>query len=287
MGSIHKESKQEAYDVIVIGAGIGGLSAAALLAKAGKSVLVVERHNRPGGYAHGFTRRHYRFDAGVHLVSGCAPEGYRNGSVIFKISQALDIPWGTHFLPLTAYARVHYPALEMGLHSGEESFVSALAERFPDEKDKLRALSRLCRTIAEEIMVADEVLAQAIVTGISPTRGLSNLLRYRRATLASVLNEFFADECLKSVCASLWPYMGLPPSQLSFLYWAIMMAGYIYEGAFYCPGTFQNYANSLVLGLERHGGELLLNASVRAFAWKQAGHAESCWRTGRSFAPTP
>ena len=47
----HRESKDESYDVIVIGAGLGGLSAAALLARLGKKVLVVERHDRPVGYA--------------------------------------------------------------------------------------------------------------------------------------------------------------------------------------------------------------------------------------------
>ena len=52
MRGILVESRREAYDVIIVGAGIGGLSTAALLAKAGKSLLLIERHDRPGGYAH-------------------------------------------------------------------------------------------------------------------------------------------------------------------------------------------------------------------------------------------
>ena len=64
------------YDVIVIGSGIGGLTSAALLAKSGKSVLVLEAHDRPGGYAHGFKRKKYQFDSGVHLISGCGEQGY-------------------------------------------------------------------------------------------------------------------------------------------------------------------------------------------------------------------
>lgn len=71
--SIRRESRQEAYDVIVIGSGLGGLPAAALLAKAGKKTLVLERHDRPGGYAHAFQRKKYTFDAAVHQIGGCQP----------------------------------------------------------------------------------------------------------------------------------------------------------------------------------------------------------------------
>jgi len=73
--NVRRESNYEAYDVIVIGSGIGGLSAASLLTLAGKKVLVVERHDRPGGYAHSFRRGYYNFDAAVHLVAGCSEGG--------------------------------------------------------------------------------------------------------------------------------------------------------------------------------------------------------------------
>ncbi|MCK5479303.1 MAG: NAD(P)-binding protein, partial [Methylococcales bacterium] len=59
MGQIGVTETVNHYDVIVIGSGIGGLTAAGLLAKSGKSVLVLETHDRPGGYAHGFKRKKY------------------------------------------------------------------------------------------------------------------------------------------------------------------------------------------------------------------------------------
>ncbi|WP_255211219.1 phytoene desaturase family protein, partial [Methylogaea oryzae] len=94
-------------------------------------------------------------------------------------------------------------------------------------------------------------------------------MRYRRASLAEALDEFLADPRLKSVCASLWPYLGLPPGRLSFLYWASMMAGYTYEGGYYCRGSFQNYANQLAAAVEKQGGEVLLNSSVRRIRVEQ------------------
>lgn len=269
MSGIHRESRHESYDVVVIGGGIGGLSAAALLAKAGKSVLLVERHDRPGGYAHGFRRKHYQFDSGVHLVSGCGSRHYRNGGVIHRLCRALGIVPEDLFIPVTPYARAGYPGLELSLHSGAEAFIASLAEAFPGERAGLAALVRLCLCVAEESMLADEILEQAKTRRLSPLETLPTLFRYRRATLSQVLDEYLEDSRLKSACASLWPYLGLPPSRLSFLLWAAMMAGYIHEGGYYCRGSFQHYANLLARGIERQGGEVLLNTGVRRICVEQ------------------
>ena len=59
------------FDDLVIGAGMGGLTTAALLAARGRRVLVLEAHDVPGGYAHTFTVGKYRFCAQVHYVFGC------------------------------------------------------------------------------------------------------------------------------------------------------------------------------------------------------------------------
>ena len=58
------------YDVIVIGAGLGGLTAGAKLAKEGKKVLVIEQHDRPGGCATTFKRKDFTLEVGLHEMDG-------------------------------------------------------------------------------------------------------------------------------------------------------------------------------------------------------------------------
>ncbi|XP_037093625.1 all-trans-retinol 13,14-reductase-like [Pollicipes pollicipes] len=55
-------------DAIVIGSGIGGLSVAAIMAKAGKKVLVLEQHDQAGGCCHTFIDKGYEFDVGIHYI---------------------------------------------------------------------------------------------------------------------------------------------------------------------------------------------------------------------------
>ena len=68
MTALHALQVPPKIDVIVIGSGAGGLSTAALLAKAGKRVLVLEQHDQAGGGLHTFVEKGYEFDVGVHYV---------------------------------------------------------------------------------------------------------------------------------------------------------------------------------------------------------------------------
>jgi prolycopene isomerase len=259
--SVLKESKRERYDAIVVGSGVGGLSAAALLAKHGLSVLVVERHDRPGGYAHGFQRRQFHFDAAIHLVGGCEPSSEPNTGLIDGLLRSLGVRDRCRFLPVDPFYDVRFPGLEARVPVGLEPFIEAHARAFPGEAEGLRNLAGLCSRLSREVRAVPERIPWWRM--LSFPRRFPTVFRHHRATVAQVLETHLRDARARSLFAAFWPYLGSPPSQLSFLYFALALMSFVEEGAYLCEGTFQKLADALVAALQAKGGELLLRSEVR------------------------
>ena len=82
------------YDIIIIGGGLGGLTAGAKLAKEGRSVLLLEQHNRPGGYATSFKRKDFIMEVGLHEMDGLHPRDLKT-----KIFRDLGRPEAPILMP--------------------------------------------------------------------------------------------------------------------------------------------------------------------------------------------
>jgi prolycopene isomerase len=255
----HGEADDDAYEVVVIGSGAGGLAAASVLARLGVKVLVVERHDRPGGYLHSFRREGFEFDSAVHLVGGCG-ETPSGPGLVRRLLGGLGVAGRCDFVRVDPFYSAIFPGLRLDARSGPEAFAEAHAERFPAEKDGFRSLLEVCRRARNESRLAAEMSPGAFMrlAEAAPT-----LFQHRRATLSDVAAAHLKDPRAQAVFGALWPYLGLPPSRVSFLYFASMLMSYVEDGAWYCKGSFQKLAYAMAHALVRDGGELLLKSSVR------------------------
>ena len=227
----HGEARRDRYDAIVVGAGMGGLTAAALLARGGRDVLVIERHDRVGGYAHAFRRGRHLFDSAVHLVGGCEPVSFEGGGVVHRLLSALGVRDRCEFKRVDPVYEVRFPGAALRAPADMEEFVRVhCADRVAEAKG-LRQFLQECLNARRETRLAEE-LSNPFEVVKTPDR-FPTLMRYRRATVAQVLDAHVDAPRTKAFASALWPYMGLPPSRGSFLYFAGMLMSYLADGAFY------------------------------------------------------
>jgi all-trans-retinol 13,14-reductase len=120
---------KERYDVIVIGAGLGGLTCGALLAKNGFKTLVLEQHTAPGGYCTSFKRKGFTFDAAVHFLEGA---GY--GGFLYRILSGLEIENELEYHTMDPVYKVVYPDESIAIPADLNEYIALLSSKFPAEK---------------------------------------------------------------------------------------------------------------------------------------------------------
>lgn len=246
-----REPKEHRYDAVVVGGGLAGLSAAALLTKRGRRVLVVEQGEAAGGYAHGFERGPYKFDPAVHVF----PQGNPGGlpDTLFDYLGVHDL---VQLLPVGSFYTAVYPDLTIETPRGYDEFSAAVSEHFPGESDAIRRFVTLCEKVHWQGHNQPPRLEGAEI--IDAANANPELFKYLTATAHDVLDEYFDDPRLKSVLGIIWPYLAVPPSQVSAITYLTMLSLFL-QGAYYSRGTFESFVNAFTTAIESHGGELVLN----------------------------
>nr|MDO8061564.1 NAD(P)/FAD-dependent oxidoreductase [Candidatus Freyrarchaeum guaymaensis] len=245
----------EAYDVVVIGAGLGGLSAAAFLAKKGLSVLLAERHHAPGGYASTFVRGRFEFEVSLHELSGMDPEAKKGG--LYHYLEWLGVTRKVKFIKLKTLYKSVFPDLEITLPVGREEVERVLSEHFPHESEGIHR-------IFDRIFLTYKALAMLQKGASELTQEFlrSNLLDYMDKTWGEVLNNDVKDPKARAVISQLWGYFGLPPSRISYIFHAIGLASYVKLGPTQVKGKSQALSNAFVDVIEEAGGEVRLGCGV-------------------------
>ena len=226
------------YDVVIIGSGLGGLVCGSLLAREGKSVLVLERQAQPGGCMQSYQRGGLSFDTGFHYVGGLSEEKQLHR--VFSHLGLMELPWVR--LDADGFDQVTIGHQTFPMAEGYDRFANTLSEYFPKEKEALKQYVNLMRHLPsmEEI-------------------GPVNAYNW--------LKSLFHDSLLINVLAGSAIKMELRRESLPLFTFAHGMSSYI-ASSWRLRGGGHLIVDALVNDINRQGGKVICHADVNKLVEK-------------------
>lgn len=257
------QTGENQFDAVIIGSGLGGLSCAAAFARQGFKPLVLEKHDKTGGYATAFQRPGgFVFDVSLHSTVVGEREGIHN--LIPGFPEITDV----EFVPHPNLYRVIYPDYDIRVPQKDlPAYVKMLIGYFPDEKEDIEGLFEDMKGLAEDISKLSSAKGQVDMSRFPVD--FPYLYKSYAKTWGQMVDDRIKNPKLKTIISTLWGYYGLPPSRLSCIYYALPTIGYLHEGGYYAKGRSQKISNAFVQFIEKHGGKVVLNSRVEEILVKE------------------
>jgi len=230
-----KDLLDNEYDVVIIGAGVGGLVCGCYLAKAGMKVLIAERHSVPGGYCTSFKRKGFIFDAAADCFGG-----YRENGMMRKIIRGLDIDRELEILRPDPVNMVISPDHKISFWTNLNETIYEIQKAFPNQKANVHKFF-------EYIVNTDP----------------KEYIKIRGVSFKEVLDRYIEDSKLKSLLSlPLLAIGGVAPPRLSAFVGIKLLSEFIFDGGYYPRGGMQQLPDALSSKFIEYGGELRLSTEV-------------------------
>lgn len=249
------------YDAIVIGSGLGGLTAGALLAHAGARVLVLERNASFGGAATTYHRGALAIEASLHETTPPSAPGDPKRELFELLGLDDDI----ELVAVPNFQEIRWKGLgtPFNLPHGFDQIEAALIDRFPDERAGIKALlSEVRRTLHVTEFANPQhgvwwKLRHAAELPLDLWAGVRDI----RSSLSQVFERYFGDnEAIKiALCANL-AYYSDDPDELWWMAFAMAQGGYMQAGGHFIRGGSQRLTDRLVAEIRTGGGRVLASS---------------------------
>lgn len=245
------------FDTIVIGSGVGGLSAALCLARAGQNVLVLEQHDVPGGWCHSFQIKGSRFTPGVHYI-GLLDEGESTNELYKGLGIANDLIFFR--MNPNGYEHCWIGNEHFDIPSGADEFISSLTQRFPHEKKGIKGYLNTVRDVSRELQLIPKM--NGFWDAVTIPWRTRHLGKYGLFTLKRVIDWHIKDPLLKQILNVQCGDHGLPPGKASFPLHSAVMEHYL-SGGYYPMGGGASIVKAMTKAIKGYGSEVRTKQMVR------------------------
>ena len=244
--------RDDHYDAIIIGGGLGGLTAGAKLSREGRRVLLIEQHRVVGGCATTFRRKEYAVEVGLHMIDGLDQLDSKRA-----ILEDLEIFNNVEFVPVPEFYRFVGSKADIVVPCSIDSARATLTSAFPDETKGIDAFfSTLAGTRQELARMPQKKWQQVLMFPLFPLL-FPKITSGSKQTLGGFLEKTIRSEELKLVLSANVFYYGDDPYTLSLLFFAVAQASYFMGGGHFVKGGSQRLSDHLARFIQDNGGAVL------------------------------
>jgi phytoene dehydrogenase-like protein len=258
------------YDAVVIGAGLGGLTAGAILAREGRNVLVLERGNSVGGAASSYKVGDLFVEGSLHVTGDPHHPRDPKHAALGRAGVRDAVAW----IPAGSLYEVRGGPLERPFVLADDFAAarSALVMRFPEARDGI------ARLLAEMEQLAS-VLGDG---GLDAVLALAPQFPDWKLTLADKLQALFGDdEAVKCAIAGNLSYFHDDPATLWWVPFALVQGSFLLSGTRFVQGGSQRLSSALARAIRKAGGEVMLRRTASGIVFGQPGEPHRVTHTAR------
>ena len=263
---------ENAFDAAVIGSGLGGLTAAALLAKVGREVCVIERNHSVGGAASAFKKGALTIEPALHQTADPRDPSDPKHAILAELGLLDEIEW----IPVSPFYSVRGGPVgdTFDMPVGFDAAHQALSRRFPGSREGaarlLGEMEQIHTGVSHLVKAGEErSLLKLLRAGIE----LRPLVRHWRASTADILQRYLGDdEAAKCAIGATIGFYADDPRRLAWPFFAIAQGGYLKSGGVFIKGGSRVLSMKLAKVVAKAGGSVLLGREANGIDFDGSGH---------------
>lgn len=217
------------YDVVVIGAGNGGLTAAIRVLQGGFSCLLLEKHNLPGGFATSFKRGRFEFEASLHELNDFgSPEEPGDIRTLFRSLGVEDkIDWIR--IPEAYHLITTDKKYDCVMPFGVDAYIEKMEEYCPGSRKSMTEFFELCNEVRDAQTYSNSVNGNTDSNYMKAN--FPNFIKAGSYSVNEVLDALKMPKKAQDILNAYWCYLGVDCDRMSFLHYGSMVIRYITRDA--------------------------------------------------------